>query len=207
MRKIFVFAMALLVATSSRAADEDEHEHEHSAEEHAKHSPAPAPLEDVEGTHTHGMPAMYGPYPQSREASGTSWQPDAAPHQAIHAVFGEWTTMLHGFATLIHDDQGGPRGETKNFVNSMLMATAQRQIGGAGTLGLRGMISADPYFGKGGYPLLLQTGETADGVNPLIDRQHPHDLFMELAASYSYRLSERSSVFVYAGLPGEPSKV
>src|SRR6185369_5925271 len=78
-------------------------------------------------------------------------------------------------------------------------------LGDGGTLGLRGMVSADPFYGNGGYPLLLQTGETADGRTPLIDRQHPHDLFMELSASYSHRLSESSSAFIYAGLPGEPA--
>src|SRR5690606_6263767 len=45
----------------------------------------------------------------------------------------------------------------------------------------------------------------ADGVAPLVDRQHPHDLFMELSASYSRPLSDRSSVFAYVGLPGEPA--
>jgi hypothetical protein len=60
-------------------------------------------------------------------------------------------------------------------------------------------------MGKDGYPELLQTGETADGVNPLIDRQHPHNLFMEMAASYAHPLGEGNSVFVYAGLPGEPA--
>ena len=47
------------------------------------------------------------------------------------------------------------------------------------------MLSLDPLMGPAGYPLLLQTGETANGVTPLIDRQHPHDLFMELAGVYS----------------------
>ena len=28
------------------------------------------------------------------------------------------------------------------------------------------MVSADPLMGKSGYPLLFQTGETADGVDP-----------------------------------------
>src|SRR5262249_48321365 len=56
-----------------------------------------------------------------------------------------------------------------------------------------------------GYPLLLASGETADGVTPLIDRQHPHDLFMELSAAYSHRLTDRTALFVYAGLPGEPA--
>jgi hypothetical protein len=67
------------------------------------------------------------------------------------------------------------------------------------------MVSLEPLMGKEGYPLLLQTGETADGINPLIDRQHPHDLFMELATTYSVPLSDESSIFGYAGLPGEPA--
>ncbi len=39
----------------------------------------------------------------------------------------------------------------------------------------------------------------------MIDRQHPHDLFAELAASYSQPISATSSAFIYAGLPGEPA--
>ncbi|HYV28675.1 MAG TPA: hypothetical protein VFA77_14155, partial [Candidatus Eisenbacteria bacterium] len=60
-------------------------------------------------------------------------------------------------------------------------------------------------IGQNGYPELLQTGETGDGRTPLIDRQHPHDLFMELAVSYSIPIREESSVFAYFGLPGEPA--
>jgi hypothetical protein len=152
----------------------------------------------------HAMHGMYGPYAMTREASGTSWQPDSSPHEGIMAMPGEWMTMIHGDVNLIYDDQGGPRGDTKTFSSSMLMMMGQRPLG-EGTLGLRGMVSADPLMGKDGYPLLLQTGETADGQTPLIDRQHPHDLFMELAASYSVPIGERSSAFVYAGLPGEPA--
>ena len=140
---------------------------------HAEHSMAGMP--------EHEMRGMYGPYPMERESSGTAWQPDASPHVGIHAMYGEWSTMTHGFVNLIYDDQGGPRGDKKTFSTSMLMVMAQRPFG-EGTLGLRGMVSADPLMGKRGYPLLLQTGESANG-QPLIDRQHPHDLFMELAAS------------------------
>ena len=150
-----------------------------------------------------GMRALYGGYAMTRESSGTSWQPDASPHEGIHAMAGEWSTMTHGFANLIYDRQGGPRGDTKTFSTSMLMVMGQRALA-EGTLGLRGMVSADPFMGKRGYPLLLQTGENANGA-PLIDRQHPHDLFMELAASYSRPLTDRSSVFAYVGLPGEPA--
>ena len=154
----------------------------------------------------HEAPAMQGAlgqYPMARESSGTSWQPDASPEQGIHSSFGGWTTMAHGIANAIYDDQGGPRGDSMAFSTSMLMVMAQRPAGD-GTLGLRAMVSGDPLMGKRGYPLLLQTGESANG-EPLVDRQHPHDLFMELSASYSRPLSERSSLFVYAGLPGEPA--
>jgi uncharacterized cupredoxin-like copper-binding protein len=165
----------------------------HSAHDSMQHAPAAE------------MPAAFGRYPMTRESSGTSWQPDASPHEGIHRTLGDWMTMTHGFAQFVYDRQGGPRGDKKTFANSMLMVMGQRSLGEGNTLGLRAMLSADPLFGKGGYPLLLQTGETADGRTPLIDRQHPHDLFMELAASYSRRLSDNSSVFGYFGLPGEPA--
>jgi hypothetical protein len=60
-------------------------------------------------------------------------------------------------------------------------------------------------MGPSGYPLLLASGETANGRDRLIDRQHPHDLFMELSASLSQNIGEKSSVFLYGGLPGEPA--
>src|SRR6267378_6267596 len=149
------------------------------------------------------MKGALGDYSMMRDASGTSWQPDTAVMEGIHGIAGDWATMLHGFASLIYDHQGGPRGADKIFSESMLMGMAQRTLG-SGTLTLRGMISLDPLMGKSGYPLLLQTGETANGVTPLIDRQHPHDLFMELAGVYSVSGAHRS-VFLYAGLPGEPA--
>lgn len=117
---------------------------------------------------------------------------------------GDWMLMLHGYIDQIYDHQDGPRGDDKNFTASMLMFMAQRDLGN-GTVGFRSMLSLDPTQGANGYPLLYQTGETGDGKNPLIDRQHPHDLFMELAVTYSHPLNEVSSGFVYFGLPGEPA--
>ncbi|MGZ6017644.1 MAG: hypothetical protein ACXWKO_03155 [Phenylobacterium sp.] len=113
--------------------------------------------------------------------------------------------MFHGLLNGVYDRQEGPRGDEKGFASGMLMAMAQRPVGDAGTLQLRAMVSPEPLMGPAGYPLLLATGETADGRTPLVDRQHPHDLFMELSASYSVKLSAADSVFVYAGLPGEPA--
>jgi hypothetical protein len=152
----------------------------------------------------HEMKGFLGPYGMGREGSGTSWQPDTSPHEGIHAQYGEWMTMWHALFNGVYDNQGGPRGDTRTFVSGMVMAMAQREVE-ASTFGLRAMLSPDPFMGASGYPLLLATGETADGRTPLVDRQHPHDLFMELAATYSYQLAKTSSVFLYAGLPGEPA--
>jgi hypothetical protein len=52
--------------------------------------------------------------------------------------------------------------------------------------------------------LLLQTGETYQG-QPLVDRQHPHDLFMETALMYTRPLGADVAVQVYGGPVGEPA--
>jgi hypothetical protein len=156
------------------------------------------------GMDMHRMKGMLGGYSMMRDASGTAWQPDSSPMWAIMGRRGEWSTMVHGYVTLDHDYQGGPRGDEKTFVASMLMGMAQRRIG-EGTLTLKAMGSLDPLMGKSGYPLLLATGETADGRTELVDRQHPHDAFMELSATYSRSLSGDVSGFLYLGLPGEPA--
>lgn len=117
---------------------------------------------------------------------------------------GAWSIGMHGFANAIVDHQGGRRGGDKNFSNSMFMAVGERVLG-PGALQLRSMLSLDPAMGPAGYPLLFQTGETANGVTHLIDRQHPHDFFMELGARYRQPWGEDRSWFVYAALPGEPA--
>jgi len=150
------------------------------------------------------MAGQLGGYSMMRDASGTSWQPDSTPMEGFSWKAGGWTGMVHGYADLVYDHQGGPRGDTKTFSSSMLMVMAQHALG-PGTITLRSMLSLDPAMGPSGYPLLLQTGETADGVTPLIDRQHPHDLFMELAGVYSLPVAKDSSVFLYVGYPGEPA--
>jgi hypothetical protein len=149
------------------------------------------------------MAGALGPQPMTREASGTAWQPDAAPMDGLHLMRGDWMLMLHGYADLVYDRQGGARGDDKVFAPSMLMGMAQRPAG-PGTWGLRAMLSLDPLMGRNGYPLLFQTGETADGEEELVDRQHPHDFFMELATTYSVPVGA-GSVFGYVGLPGEPA--
>jgi hypothetical protein len=188
-----------------------QHKKEHSGHKQAKDHGGHGQTETHDGAHggtphgtEHQMRGFLGPYPIQREGSGTSWLPDATPHFGVHATYGDWQTMYHALFNLVYDHQGGPRGGDKTFINGMFMAMAQRPLG-EGTFGLRAMLSPDPFMGANGYPLLLATGETADGRTHLIDRQHPHDLFMELATTYSYDFTKNSSVYVYAGLPGEPA--
>ena len=161
-----------------------------------------------------GMAGMHGSmpysgvqgfYPMTRDASGTSWQPDASTHNGVHASAGGWSLMGHAIINGVYDHQSGPRGDNKAFVAGMVMGMARRDFESGDILNFKVMLSPDPLMGPKGYPLLLAAGETADGKTTLVDRQHPHDLFMELSASYSHRLSIDDAVFVYAGLPGEPA--
>lgn len=172
------------------------------SQDHSQHQahapPGGAPAE------AHAMTGALGPYPAQREASGTAWQPDASSHGGVHVMAGDWMLMGHANLNLVHSWQEGPRGDSKTFVAGMVMGMARREAG-PGTLQLRAMLSPDPLMGRRGYPLHLAAGETADGINLLVDRQHPHDFFMELSASFSVPLGPNASAFVYAGLPGEPA--
>ncbi len=174
--------------------------------DHAAHdmSDMPAMAGMDHGT-DHAMTSPLGAWPNSRDASGTSWQPDASHHGGIHSQRGDWSIMTHALLNLTYDTQSGPRGDDKTFVSGMLMTSARREFSDGSKLNLRAMLSPDPFMGKDGFPLLLAAGETADGVDPLIDRQHPHELVMELSASYARPLTKKDSVFAYIGLPGEPA--
>jgi hypothetical protein len=206
-------AVASLLPAAAFAQEMPEHQHGATVPASVQ---AAGPAEHMHGAVSEGdlpplgtgpsvqMKGALGDYSMMRDASGTSWQPDSSMMEGIHGIAGDWATMIHGYASLVYDHQGGRRGDDKTFSESMFMAMAQRGLG-TGTLTLRGMVSLDPFMGKDGYPLLLQTGETANGVTPLIDRQHPHDLFMELAGVYSVLVAAETSAFLYLGYPGEPA--
>ena len=170
--------------------------------DHAAMGHGPTP----EGEHAgHGaMAGAFGQYPMARESSGTAWQPDTSEHMGVMKESGDWTLMGHGVLNLVYDHQSGRRGDDKAFASGMLMGMARRPLGN-GTLQFKAMLSPDPLMGKSGYPLLLASGETANGVDRLIDRQHPHDFFMELSASISQNIGPKSALFLYGALPGEPA--
>lgn len=142
--------------------------------------------------------------PSSREGSGTAWLPDDTPMYAIHRQHGTWELMVHGnvFGQYLFDS--GPRGAGQLGSINWVMGMAQRPISG-GRLGFRAMLSAEPGTVRGcGYPDLLATGETCKG-RPIVDRQHQHDLFMEIAARYERSINDRIAFQVYGGPAGEPA--
>ena len=179
--------------------------------DHADHADHAGHGADARPETAHVMPdrhaghggMMAGPDDHAVTGSGTARMPAAAPMAGLHAQAGDWMLMAHGYAWGFHTNQGGPRGDSRTAVQSMAMLEASRPLGDGVGLTLRSMASLDPLMGRRGYPLLFATGETAGG-EPLVDRQHPHDLFMELSARIDVEAGD-GSLFVYAGLPGEPA--
>lgn len=150
------------------------------------------------------MEGHAAPVPMGRDGSGTSWLPDSTPMRAIHLMVVGWQIMVHGDVTLGYDWQGTPRGDDEVISTNWFMAMANREVLG-GELALRAMTSLEPLTTSGdGYPLLLQTGESFEGEE-LIDRQHPHDLFMELAARYRRPIAGGVAVELYGGPAAEPA--
>jgi hypothetical protein len=143
---------------------------------------------------------------ETREASGSAWVPDLTPMFGFHGDAAGWGVMIHGnaFAQFLYE--GGEIHRTSHQAGSInwFMAMARRPLG-AGRFGVRAMLSLEPWSISGcGYPNLLATGEVCDG-DSIHDRQHPHDLFMELAAEYDLPIGGSLRWQTYAGLAGEPA--
>jgi hypothetical protein len=127
-------------------------------------------------------PSLAGFFHQ--QGSGTSLMPAAAPMEMRMFNAGTWHVMLHGVAFANHIQQSGPRGGDDTFSTNWVMVAASKEMWG-GAVQFRTMLSLEPAtIREKRYPLLFQTGETADG-RAIIDGQHPHDFFMELAVQYA----------------------
>ncbi len=166
-------------------------------------TPAPNP----DPTHDHAATAGAAPMKMTDSGvltgSGTSRLPAAAAMTGLHLMPGDWTLMVHGYAWGAFTHASGPRGDDEAYVQSMAMVEATHDLDPATRFQLRAMLSLDPLMGERGYPSLLATGESAHG-QPLVDRQHPHDLFMELSGRVDRDIGP-GALFVYGGLPGEPA--
>ncbi|MFZ1941355.1 MAG: hypothetical protein WBA18_13205 [Terracidiphilus sp.] len=136
--------------------------------------------------------------------SGTSLEPDSSAPPMLMRMNGNWMEMLHGEVNVAEQQQTGPRGRDKLFSVNWAMLMAQRKKGRSEWT-LRAMFSLEPATISGRYyPELFQQGETAFG-KVIVDGQHPHDLFMELAAVYDIKLGERGLATLYAAPVGDPA--
>jgi len=152
------------------------------------------------GMHAHTLVEQV----EGHSGSGTSVEPDSTPAPMLMAMRGKWMWMLHGVVFVNEIQQSGPRGGDKLFSTNWAMPMAQRELG-PGKLTLRAMLSLEPATVTGQqYPLLFQQGETAYG-RAIVDGQHPHDLFMELAALYDVRIGAGTLLSVYAAQVGDPA--
>ena len=208
-----IFAITLFLSASLFTSVAQEHDHAH-GDDKEKDMSGHHKMEMSDSSMAHELsPPMSHMLSlnlsMNRNGSGTGWLPDASPMFGYMLHSKKWMYMFHGNIFLRYNNQDitnkGDRGDAKFDVPNWFMGMGQRRVGNSGLLSLRAMISLDPIFvGGEGYPLLFQSGETWQGV-PLVDRQHPHDLFSELAISYSHMVSSKADVFVYFGFPGEPA--
>jgi hypothetical protein len=143
--------------------------------------------------------------PHGREGSGTSWMPDVTPVFAHHFMAGDWMLMLHYSVLAGYDDQWSDRGSRRLTSINWVMGMASHPLLG-GEIEFRSMLSLEPLTAGGAtaIPLLLQSGETWGG-QPLHDRQHPHDFFMEVAVIYRLALAGGFGLELYGAPSGEPA--
>ena len=189
-----LFASVAALALASPALAQDEHDGMDPNMPGMDHGSMDMPGMD----HGESLPSPWS------DGSGTSRLPGAEGEMhGLHLATGDWMVMLHGYATAQYTNVSGPRGDEKLYSTSMAMLSAEHDTGW-GRIQFKSMMSLEPLMDARGYPNLFATGETAGG-EALVDRQHPHDLFMELAARVDVNIAEGTSLFLYGGPVGEPA--
>src|SRR5215472_9017563 len=142
---------------------------------------------------------------EQHATSGTDLEPISTPREMLMGKKGAWRFMFHGTVFLNEIQQTGPRGGDKFFSTNWFMPMAQRKLGRTGILTLRTMLSLEPAtVSARRYPELFEQGETAYG-NPIVDGQHPHNLFMEVAAIYDRSFGEKTALTIYVAPVGDPA--
>jgi len=95
-----------------------------------------------------------------------------------------WHWNAHGNVFVGMNYQHRKFTDFKTFESQNWLMATGAHTAGAGRLTLSAMVSLEPFtLKKIGSPQVFQTGETFQGA-PLIDYQHPHDLFVALGAAY-----------------------
>src|SRR5262245_45090675 len=128
---------------------------------------------------------------------------DQHAHMNMPAADG-WQLMQDGIVFAEFNHQGGPRAGDEFVAPNWWMGTATRDTP-QGRFSFNAMLSLDPAtVGTSGYHEIFQAGEALDG-RPLIDRQHPHDFFMQLAAVWRMPVTDATGFTLAGGPVGEPA--
>ncbi len=144
---------------------------------------------------------------QQHSSSGTSIEPASTPVPMWMGSHDGWRLMLHGNAFVANTQQqaDSPRNRDAFFSTNWIMPMAQHALGSRGQITFRAMLSLEPAtISNRNYPELFQQGETAYGA-PIVDGQHPHNFFMEVAALYDLKLSPNSLLSLYFAPVGDPA--
>jgi hypothetical protein len=142
--------------------------------------------------------------PSPHAGTGTGWQPVSVPAHEWMFRRGGWKLMAHGAIFADYNQQGGPRGAGKAESVNFGMLMEDHKLG-SGTILFREMFSAESLTSPHpGFPELFQTGETYHG-QPLVDHQHPHNVFAELSLLYTLPLTEKLAWEFYGGPAAEPA--
>ncbi|HLZ39566.1 MAG TPA: hypothetical protein VKQ11_01305 [Candidatus Sulfotelmatobacter sp.] len=195
MKKVFLVVLFLMAITIVQALGQI-------APDGANHQSG----SEVSSQHEMSMPEMTQQLelPSAHEGSGTAWQSASVATPEWMWMRGGWMLMGHGVIFAEYNQQGGPRGAGKAESVNWGMLMEQHKLG-TGTLLLRQMFSAESLTSPHpGFPELFQTGETYHG-EPLVDHQHPHNVFAELAALYTLPLTEKITWELYGGPSAEPA--
>ena len=177
----------------------------------AQDSPPPPPREhaaaqtqemSMAGMHMEESTGLQLPSPHA--GSGTGWQPASVPAYEWMWMHSGWELMAHGVIFTDYNQQGGPRGAGKAESVNWGMVMEQHKLG-AGTILFRQMFSAESLTSPHpGFPEIFQTGETYHD-QPLVDHQHPHNVFAELSLLYTLPLTKKLSWEFYGGPSAEPA--
>jgi hypothetical protein len=194
-RLLFLCFLTVSILTVSAKSQESGHDmsgHQHSSQTQTS----------MEGMNMSTSTPDWMPEPHA--SSGTGWQPAATPANLWMKSFGGWDLMAHGVVFLDYNQQGGPRGAGKAESMNWLMLMEEHHLG-RGTILFRQMLSAESLTAPHpGFPELFQTGETYHG-QPLVDHQHPHNVFAELSLYYTRPVTDKISWLFYGGPVGEPA--
>jgi hypothetical protein len=201
---LIIFAQESLLAAQS--GQDEHHQHPGAAPSGQKQEPESS-MPGMQMDHrdqSMGEPETFVEEILHHATPGTSAEPNTTQEPMLMRQTDNWLLMFHGAVFLNDQQQSGPRGYDKFFSTSWFMPMAQRKIG-SGQITLRTMVSLDPAtVTQRFYPELFQQGETAFG-KPINDGQHPHDLFMEIAALYDHKIGEHGLLSFYAAPVGDPA--